>query len=382
MRKHVNVERLRTLSRLAVVLGAGSLAVACSDSMRLAGVGALLSPPGTVGGGLEPSMTGSISAPRTAVHAQPLPAPEPWQAPAPAYSDPYALPRPRQSAPVQREPLYARGATSSDVAQVGSGGWTAQGGTPVTVGPGENLNIIANRYGVPAAAVLSANGLSKASQVTPGRRVIIPVYDAAAVQNPARARSASRNESTARLDAPKSVPARRASGRDSAAPAKAARAETQPVQKQAAQAPTPPSREAALRKDPDETASIGNAGDTDFRWPVRGRIISAFGGASGNEGINIAVPEGTLVKAAEAGTVAYAGNEVKGYGNLILIRHDNGYVSAYAHNGDITVKRGEKVKRGQVIAKSGQSGNVTSPQLHFEIRKGSTPVDPMPHLSN
>jgi murein DD-endopeptidase MepM/ murein hydrolase activator NlpD len=73
---------------------------------------------------------------------------------------------------------------------------------------------------------------------------------------------------------------------------------------------------------------------------------------------------------------------VKGYGNLVLIKHDNGYVSAYAHNGELSVKRGEKVKRGQVIAKAGQTGNVTSPQLHFEIRKGQTPVDPTAFLSN
>ena len=79
--------------------------------------------------------------------------------------------------------------------------------------------------------------------------------------------------------------------------------------------------------------------------------------------------------------MAYSGNELKGYGNLVLIRHDNGYVSAYAHNGDINVKRGERVNRGQVIAKSGQTGNVASPQLHFEIRKGSNPVDPMPYLT-
>ena len=117
-----------------------------------------------------------------------------------------------------------------------------------------------------------------------------------------------------------------------------------------------------------------------FRWPAKGRVIAGFGGASANEGINIALPEGTPVKAAEDGTVAYAGSDVKGYGKLVLIRHDNGYVSAYAHNGEIAVKHGEKVKRGQPIAKSGQSGNVTSPQLHFEIRKGAQPVDPMPHL--
>ena len=88
------------------------------------------------------------------------------------------------------------------------------------------------------------------------------------------------------------------------------------------------------------------------------------------------------MKSAESGTVAYAGSEVKGYGNLVLIRHDNGYVSAYAHNGEVKVKRGEKVSRGQVVAKSGQTGNVTSPQLHFEIRKGSTPVDPVTYLAS
>ncbi len=118
----------------------------------------------------------------------------------------------------------------------------------------------------------------------------------------------------------------------------------------------------------------------EFRWPARGRIIQGFK-AGANDGINIAVPEGTSVKAAEAGVVAYAGNELKGYGNLVLIRHPNGFVSAYANNGEISVKRGETVKRGQAIAKSGQTGNVSSPQLHFELRKGSTPVDPTEFLA-
>ncbi|QGM99789.1 LysM peptidoglycan-binding domain-containing M23 family metallopeptidase [Methylocystis parvus] len=118
----------------------------------------------------------------------------------------------------------------------------------------------------------------------------------------------------------------------------------------------------------------------EFRWPARGRIIQGFS-TGGNDGINIAVPEGTPVKAAEGGTVAYAGSELKGYGNLVLIRHPNGFVTAYAHNGELDVKRGDSVKRGQTIAKSGQSGNVGSPQLHFELRKGSTPVDPTNYLA-
>ena len=128
------------------------------------------------------------------------------------------------------------------------------------------------------------------------------------------------------------------------------------------------------------SATAADAANPEFRWPARGRIIQAFK-PGGNDGINIAVPEGTSVKAAESGVVAYAGNELKGYGNLILIRHPNGFVSAYANTSDIEVKRGETVKRGQIIAKSGQSGNVASPQLHFELRKGTTPVDPTQYLA-
>jgi murein DD-endopeptidase MepM/ murein hydrolase activator NlpD len=121
-----------------------------------------------------------------------------------------------------------------------------------------------------------------------------------------------------------------------------------------------------------------------FRWPVHGRVIAAFGpkpNGGQNDGINLAVPEGTPIKAAEDGVVAYAGNELKGYGNLVLIRHANGYVSAYANARELLVKRGDSIKRGQVIANAGQTGNVTSPQLHFEIRKGSTPVDPTKFLT-
>ena len=120
-----------------------------------------------------------------------------------------------------------------------------------------------------------------------------------------------------------------------------------------------------------------------FRWPVRGRVIAGFGSkpnGTQNDGINLAVPEGTPIKAADDGVVAYAGNELKGYGNLVLISHANGFVSAYAHASELMVKRGDTIKRGQVIAHAGQTGNVTSPQLHFEIRKGSTPVDPTQYL--
>ncbi|MGB5087549.1 MAG: peptidoglycan DD-metalloendopeptidase family protein [Methylocystis silviterrae] len=155
-------------------------------------------------------------------------------------------------------------------------------------------------------------------------------------------------------------------------------------------AETPKETPSARKVDTTATASIPPANDAkavasdegrpEFRWPARGRIIQGFT-SGGNDGINIAVPEGTQVKAAEGGVVAYAGSELKGYGNLVLIRHPNGFVSAYAHNGELDVKRGDQVKRGQTIAKSGQSGNVGSPQLHFELRKGSTPVDPTRYLA-
>ncbi|MEL7529636.1 MAG: M23 family metallopeptidase, partial [Pseudomonadota bacterium] len=123
--------------------------------------------------------------------------------------------------------------------------------------------------------------------------------------------------------------------------------------------------------------------DAKFRWPVRGRIISDFGtkpGGGKNEGVNLAVPEGTPVKAADDGTVIYSGNELKGYGNLVLVRHSEGWVSAYAHNSELKVKRGDTIRRGDVIGLAGATGSVNQPQVHFELRKGNKPVDPLNHL--
>ncbi len=140
---------------------------------------------------------------------------------------------------------------------------------------------------------------------------------------------------------------------------------------------------AAAAEDADDAPRTGGSGPQ-FRAPVRGRVISTFGpkpGGTRNDGVNFAVPEGTSVRAAEDGTVAYAGNELKGYGNLVLIKHADGYVTAYAHNSELMVKRGDTVRRGQIVAKAGQSGGVSTPQLHFEIRKGSQPVDPSQYVA-
>jgi murein DD-endopeptidase MepM/ murein hydrolase activator NlpD len=288
------------------------------------------------------------------------------------------------------------------------------------VAQGETADVLARRYGVPADALLKANGLSSPAQVQPGVRVVIPVYNAAgapakvaqaAVPAPGRPAVVAHAEKIKLLKGGVGAPAALAKAEKAVAPpahvaskpaaqvavaeapapsTKAAMAKADPVAVQPARtappakqdaakpAPAPEAAKAAAEDDAD--AGKGGGANPEFRWPARGRIIQAFK-PGGNDGINIAVPEGTSVKAAESGVVAYAGSELKGYGNLILIRHPNGFVSAYANNGDIEVKRGETVKRGQVIAKSGQSGNVASPQLHFELRKGATPVDPTLYLA-
>lgn len=122
-----------------------------------------------------------------------------------------------------------------------------------------------------------------------------------------------------------------------------------------------------------------------FQWPVRGRMLARFGPQDGglhNDGINLAVPRGTQVTAAQAGVVVYAGNELRGFGNLVLVKHDGGWITAYAHNDRLLVERGAVVRRGQAIALAGTSGNVTEPQVHFEIRKDGRPVDPLRVLAS
>lgn len=136
---------------------------------------------------------------------------------------------------------------------------------------------------------------------------------------------------------------------------------------------------------PASTASktVASTRKTKFLWPVRGTIISRYGtigkGRS-NDGINIKAPLGTLIKAADAGKVVYAGNELKGFGNLILIQHNDGWITAYAHANSFLVKKGQQVQKGASIAKVGSSGGVNTPQLHFEVRAGKKPVNPMLYL--
>ena len=112
-------------------------------------------------------------------------------------------------------------------------------------------------------------------------------------------------------------------------------------------------------------------------------MLSGFGGkAKGlvNDGINIAAPRGAPVRAAENGVVAYAGNELRGFGNMLLVKHEGGWITAYAHNGELLVKPGSRVRKGEPIARVGSSGNVRTPQLHFELRRGKEAVDPIKYL--
>jgi murein DD-endopeptidase MepM/ murein hydrolase activator NlpD len=168
-------------------------------------------------------------------------------------------------------------------------------------------------------------------------------------------------------------------------PAAPAPAATKP-----AAVPTQPVASAPVPDAATTTAAAGSGpaagtGKGPFAWPVQGKVIGAFGSSTDgtkNDGINIAAPSGAPVVAAADGVVAYAGNELRGFGNMILIRHDGGYVTAYAHNASLLVKKGDKVKRGQTIARVGATGAVFGPQLHFEIRKGTQPVDPMTFLGS
>ena len=308
-------------------------------------------------------------------------------------------------------------------------------GTTIIVGTSDTLEVLAQRYHVTPAAILAANGYKGPRVLSPGQQLIIPPPGGAApvpvaaapapVSKPATvavaaasvhvvnpgdtlASIARRNHiSVAELARANSLEpsAKLKLGTKLTVPVKTAAAAPAPTAPVAAQPvatlPAPGTRMAAAQPQsarlaqanptPEETEAVAPAKASEatgalptFRWPVRGKVITGYGAKTNgksNDGINLAVPEGTPVKAAEDGVVAYSGNELKGYGNLILIRHSNGYVTAYAHASELLVKRGDTIKRGQVIAKSGQSGEVGSPQLHFEIRKGSTPVDPLQFLN-
>jgi murein DD-endopeptidase MepM/ murein hydrolase activator NlpD len=226
------------------------------------------------------------------------------------------------------------------------------------VAPGETLSKISRLYGKPVGEIAKANNIRPTATLKIGDRLTIPGV---------------------RTSAAKPKVAMSVAQPKAAAPTASKEGPSEPTHRAAI---VTPAVEATTHKAAPKTAEATGALPT-FRWPANGRVIAGFGTSPNgvqNDGINLALPEGTSVKAAEDGVVAYAGNELKGYGNLVLVRHPNGYVTAYAHAKEILVKRGDQVRRGQVIARSGQTGNVNAPQLHFEIRKGASPLDPMRFL--
>jgi len=257
------------------------------------------------------------------------------------------------------------------------------GSTVHTVKPGETLMSISRTYNKPFVEVAKANGISPQTKVSIGDRIVIPGGGrqvAAAAPAPAAPQMAQPAAAPAAQKQAAAVPQKTLPALPTK---KVASAEPlAPVQPAATARVVTPAAEQPKIEEPTKAAEATGSMPT-FRWPARGRVITAFGPKTNgqqNDGINLAVPEGTPVKAAEDGVVAYSGNELKGYGNLVLVRHPNGYVTAYAHASELMVRRGDTVKRGQTIAKAGQTGSVSSPQLHFEIRKGAAPVDPMPFL--
>jgi murein DD-endopeptidase MepM/ murein hydrolase activator NlpD len=234
------------------------------------------------------------------------------------------------------------------------------------VNHGDTLLSIARRNHIPVAELARANGIESSAKLRLGMKLTVPGAKAAAAAPLAQPAVVAMAQPTA----PVAQPATKA-------------VVTPDTQQKARLAQSAPSADDMAAETPAKAADATGALPT-FRWPVRGKVITSYGAKTNgksNDGINLAVPEGTPVKAAEDGVVAYSGNELKGYGNLVLIRHSNGYVTAYAHASELLVKRGDTIKRGQIIAKSGQSGEVGSPQLHFEIRKGSSPVDPLQFLN-
>ena len=469
MRNRVSAFRVRALGQAACIAALAGVTASCSDATRLQ----------------EPFFTGSTDNQREIIgkdlasaNGQQMPPAIPQGSTQVSRAD---LPPPPQSQAAygpasQPMPPIPPQTAPQQVASNGSFGWSAVGGQVITIHSGETLDNLSQKYGVPPEQILSANQFHAASDIRPGRVVVIPhrvsvtpetaaaaagyrPATAAAPIAPATAGAATKVAASTHvvvagdtlysisrkygvkvgeiaalnglkpdaavtvgqsLKLPQGATLAKVEPATPAAPAAAPVkpiqvASTDPrmkipagsVSSQPVAGSIPPVA-ATLNAPPvpaapqvpvvarptqdaasagaavDQAADSPSADGTSFRWPVRGRIIASFGAKPNgekNDGINLAVPEGTSVKAAEAGVVIYSGNELEGYGNLILIRHADGWVSAYANNKDLVVKRGDKIARGQVIAHAGMTGSVSAPQVHFELRKGAKPVNPLDYLA-
>jgi murein DD-endopeptidase MepM/ murein hydrolase activator NlpD len=419
-----NLKRVRgaLLLRCATVAAMGSLAAACSTDVTRFDSNPFQTRQDTTASipqqaPSQAQVPGHQLPPRSQVETQPLNNPQ--QPPATAYR-PATVPA-AQPPRAQQNQLNAPRTTAA----VNANDWSWDGGRAVTVQRGETVFAISRKFNVPVDVILRANNLQNASMVQPGQRLVIPVRRTAnmpAATTAANVHTAASGDTIYSLSrrykvSPQSIASAnnltlstqlrigqqvRIPGTAPVAATPPAAPKTKNVQtfvpqtqqpqqpQQVAQAENIPAPESVGVVRPNVAPAVNEAPQRapnaapSFHWPVRGRILSAYGrkpNGQQNDGINVSVPEGTPIRASEDGVVAYAGNELKGFGNLVLIRHADNWVTAYAHLGTIDVKKDQRVKRGEVIAKAGQTGGVTSPQLHFEIRKGSNPVDPEKHLS-
>ena len=246
---------------------------------------------------------------------------------------------------------------------------------------GESLYTIARRYDVTAQAIMQANKISSPEKIYVGQKIIIPgradllAAKAAPSQATAKVASITPEQQTAPTPAHALAPTGVTAKTDAAAaPQKTAAIPDPKLVDPSTSATQPPAQTKVAAVEP------VMSGADKFRWPVSGKVITDFIASKGT-GINIDAPAGTAVRAAENGTVIYVGSGVEGYGNLVLIRHPNGFVSAYAHLDSTSVTKGQTVSRGDSIGQVGMTGSVSRPQLHFELRKGATPVDPIPLLA-
>jgi murein DD-endopeptidase MepM/ murein hydrolase activator NlpD len=253
----------------------------------------------------------------------------------------------------------------------------------IKVRSGQTLSGIAHTYHVPMQVIAEANHLTPPYRIEAGRTLIIPQTNQLAVSltsTPGSGASFLKQQEVAVSASPTAVSLDRTPLPPAASTPTLATEPLRPAVKP--EAVPPGSAEEPPAAAPPPRTSTPDSGM--FLWPIRGRVLAAYGsGRDGthNDGINIAAPRGAAVEAADGGVVAYAGNELRGYGNLILVKHPNGWISAYGHCDQILVKRGDRVARGQTIARVGSTGNVAEPQLHFELRRGNRAVDPREFLA-
>lgn len=307
----------------------------------------------------------------------------------------------------------------------------------IVVAHGQSLNFIAKKYGISEAELINLNRLKSPADIKPGMTLAIPAsasatssvstesttsgyrpvyadgsgskesnmgyfYSKKTTVTEKTTESGSGTTETAKLPASSwskdpEITEQKLSDIDTpvaaAAPVKPSKAEHEPVKLSSAET----TRDLEIEKEEQELANketekpvkVAAKESKDFKvpapinskrfeWPVHGKILSRYGNNANkfNDGINIAANAGTPVAAASEGKVAYIGNNVEGYGNLVILKHDNDIMTAYAHLDDIAVERGAQVKKGESIGTVGKSGNITQPQLHFSVRKGKKTVDP------